>query len=103
MPIATSASVQAATLRAAAFLRRAALPLALLLLVPASAVAGGTKSPEPASSIPLSWASPHWSTGQVNYSVDQGPLSASVTNQQATAMVDAAAALWSAVSPPALR
>jgi hypothetical protein len=39
----------------------------------------------------------HWAGGQVNYSVDQGPLSSSVTNQQATAMVDAAAALWSAV------
>ena len=39
----------------------------------------------------------HWSGGQVNYSVDQGPLSATVTNQQAVAMVDAAAALWSTV------
>jgi hypothetical protein len=39
----------------------------------------------------------HWSGGQVNYYVDQGPLSSGVTNQQATAMVDAAAALWSAV------
>src|SRR5208282_3892614 len=39
----------------------------------------------------------HWSGGQVNYYVDQGPLSSSVTNAQATAMVDAAAALWSAV------
>ncbi len=40
----------------------------------------------------------HWSGGQLNYSVDQGPLSSTVTNQQATAMVDAAVALWSAVS-----
>jgi hypothetical protein len=39
----------------------------------------------------------HWAGGQVNYFVDQGPLNASVSNQQATAMVDAAAALWSAV------
>lgn len=38
-----------------------------------------------------------WSGGQVRYYVDQGPLSGSVTNQQATALVDAAAALWSAV------
>ena len=100
MPIATSASVQAATLRAAAFLRRAALPLALLLLVPASAVAGGPKYIAGTSFFnPAVVGQPvHWSTGQVNYSVDQGPLSASVTNQQATAMVDAAAALWSAVS-----
>jgi hypothetical protein len=39
----------------------------------------------------------HWAAGKVNYYVDQGPLSALVSNQQATAMVDAAAALWSAV------
>ena len=39
----------------------------------------------------------HWANGQIRYYVDQGPLSASVTNQQATAMVDAAAALWNAV------
>ncbi|MGB6859289.1 MAG: IPT/TIG domain-containing protein [Terracidiphilus sp.] len=39
----------------------------------------------------------HWASGQVNYYVDQGPLSSSVTNAQATTMVDAAAALWSAV------
>jgi hypothetical protein len=40
----------------------------------------------------------HWAGGQINYYVDQGPLSSFVSNQQATAMVDAAAALWSAVS-----
>jgi len=40
----------------------------------------------------------HWAGGQVNYFVDQGPLNGSVTHEQATAMVDAAAALWSAVS-----
>lgn len=39
----------------------------------------------------------HWAGGQVNYYVDQGPLSNTVSNQQAVAMVDAAAALWSAV------
>ncbi len=39
----------------------------------------------------------HWSGGQLNYYVDQGPLSNTVTNQQAVAMVDAAAASWSAV------
>jgi hypothetical protein len=39
----------------------------------------------------------HWAGGQVNYYLDQGALSATVTNQQAVAMVDAAAALWSAV------
>jgi hypothetical protein len=44
----------------------------------------------------------HWAGGQVNYYVDQGPLSATVSNQQATAMVDAAAALWSAVPTAAV-
>jgi hypothetical protein len=39
----------------------------------------------------------HWARGQVNYFVDQGPLNGSNNNQQAAAMVDAAAALWSAV------
>ena len=39
----------------------------------------------------------HWAGGQVNYYVDQGPLNDGVSNKQATAMVDAAAALWSAV------
>ena len=39
----------------------------------------------------------HWAGGIVHYYVDQGPLSGQVSNQQATAMVDAAAALWSAV------
>jgi hypothetical protein len=39
----------------------------------------------------------HWSGGRVSYYVDQGPLNRTVTNQQATAMVDAAAALWSAI------
>ncbi|HVZ83791.1 MAG TPA: IPT/TIG domain-containing protein [Terracidiphilus sp.] len=38
-----------------------------------------------------------WANGQVSYFVDQGALSATVTSQQAVAMVDAAAALWSAV------
>ena len=39
----------------------------------------------------------HWSGGVVNYYIDQGPLNSQISNQQATAMVDAAAALWSAV------
>ncbi len=39
----------------------------------------------------------HWAGGQVNYYVDQGPLNDSIGNQQAIAMVDAAAALWNAV------
>lgn len=36
-----------------------------------------------------------WADGHVSYYVDQGPLNASVSNQQATAMIDAAAAVWS--------
>ena len=79
--------------------RRAALPLALLLLVPACAIAGGPKYIAGTSFFnPAVVGQPvHWASGQVNYFVDQGPLSGSVSNQQATAMVDAAAALWSAV------
>jgi hypothetical protein len=38
-----------------------------------------------------------WSGGAVHYFVDQGPLNSQISNQQATAMVDAAAAIWSAV------
>jgi len=39
----------------------------------------------------------HWSRGMVHYYVDQGPLNNQVSNQDATAMVDAAASIWSAV------
>lgn len=39
----------------------------------------------------------HWAGGQLNYYVDQGPLSLTVTHAQAVAMVDAAAALWGTV------
>ena len=39
----------------------------------------------------------HWAGGKIDYYVDQGPLSTTVTNAQATAMVDTAAAAWSAV------
>jgi IPT/TIG domain len=39
----------------------------------------------------------HWAGGQLMYYVDRGPLNSGISNQQATAMVDAAAALWSAV------
>lgn len=55
-------------------------------------VAGSTYFSASAMGEPL-----HWAGGQVTYFVDQGDLSATVTNQQAVAMVDAAAALWSAV------
>ena len=72
---------------------------ALLALAPQDAIAGGPKYVAGISyfdpgvvGLPV-----HWSGGQMNYYVDQGPLSGSVTNAQATAMVDAAAAIWSAV------
>ena len=73
---------------------------AAFLLVPAVALAGGPKYVAGASYFnPASMGQPvHWPGGKVSYYVDQGDLSGSVTNQQATAMVDAAAALWSAVS-----
>jgi hypothetical protein len=85
-----------------AFWRSAATRLlgaVLLLLAPAVAVAGGPKYVAGVSFFdPGVLGRPiHWANGQVKYWVDRGPLSSTVTNQQATAMVDAAAALWSAV------
>ena len=44
----------------------------------------------------------HWAGGLNGYYVDRGPLNSSVSNQQATAMVDAAAALWSAIPTAAV-
>ncbi|MGA3135161.1 MAG: IPT/TIG domain-containing protein [Terracidiphilus sp.] len=87
---------------ASAYLRTAAahsFALALLLLAPAAALAGGPKYVAGVSFFnPAALGQPlHWAGGQVSYYVDQGPLNASVSNQQATAMVDAAAALWSAI------
>ncbi|MGC1423805.1 MAG: IPT/TIG domain-containing protein [Terracidiphilus sp.] len=38
-----------------------------------------------------------WSGGVVNFYVDEGPLNSQISNQQATTMVDTAAALWSAL------
>jgi hypothetical protein len=79
--------------------RRTAAWLTALLLVPASAVAGGPKYVAGVSYFnPGVVGQPlHWANGELNYYVDQGPLNASVTNAQAKAMVDAAAALWNAV------
>ena len=79
---------------------RRLLPLlALTLLTATIALAGGPKFIAGSSFFnPGVQGQPiHWANGQLNYYVDQGPLYASVSNQQATAMVDAAAALWSAV------
>ncbi|MGD0548409.1 MAG: hypothetical protein ABR991_11355, partial [Terracidiphilus sp.] len=71
----------------------------LLVLAPGTAVAGGPKYVAGVSFFnPAEAGQPlHWASGQLNYYVDQGPLNSAVTNQQAKAMVDAAAALWSAV------
>ncbi len=79
--------------------KRTAAGLLALLLAPATVVAGGPKYVAGVSFFdPAVMGQPvHWAGGQVNYYVDQGPLSGTVNNQQATAMVDAAAALWNAV------
>jgi hypothetical protein len=71
----------------------------LVLLAPALAVAGGPKFVAGTSYFNAGVVGQpvHWANGRLNYYVDQGPLNSAVTNQQATAMVDAAAALWSAV------
>ncbi len=72
----------------------------LFFTAPAAILAGGPKFVAGTSFFnPSVLGQPiHWAQGQVNYYVDQGPLSSSVSNEQATAMVDAAAALWNAVS-----
>jgi len=81
--------------------RRAAIApcLLALALAPSAAFAGGPKFVAGVSYFNrgVMGQPVHWLNGQVNYYVDQGPLNSSVSNQQATAMVDAAAALWSAV------
>jgi hypothetical protein len=85
----------------AATLSRFALAL---LLAPTAALAGGPKYVAGVSFFnPGVVGQPvHWSGGQVNYYVDRGPLNSALSNQQATAMVDAAAALWSAVPTAAV-
>ncbi len=78
--------------------------LLILAFCPATAHSGGPKYVAGVSFFnPANLGQPiHWSSGQLNYYVDQGPLNASVSNQQATAMVDAAAALWSAIPTAAV-
>jgi hypothetical protein len=78
--------------------------LLIALLIPAAALAGGPKYVAGTSYFnAASVGQPvHWAGGTVRYSVDEGPLNASISNQQATAMVDAAAALWSAVPTAAV-
>lgn len=99
MSITTFTSAHAAAFRRELY-RCAAFRLVLFVLAPAFAVAGGPKYVAGISFFnPAVAGQPvHWAGGQVNYSVDEGSLSSTVTHQQATTMVDAAAALWSAVS-----
>jgi len=80
-------------------LARFALVVLVALLAAQPAVAGGPKYVAGTSFFNPGVAGQpvHWANGQVDYYVDQGPLNSAVTNQQAVAMVDAAAALWSAV------
>jgi len=77
----------------------ACLLASLAVLAPESALAGGPREVAGVSGFnPAAVGQPlHWANGQLNYFIDQGSLNGSVTNQQATAMVDAAAALWSAI------
>ena len=96
-----SAPARAATPNGLALFRhqfRCLVALAIVLL-PQAILAGGPKFIAGSSYFnPAATGQPvHWAGGHVNYYVDQRPLNASVSNQQATAMVDAAAALWSAV------
>jgi hypothetical protein len=71
----------------------------LLALAQTAAFAGGPKYVAGTSffNAAVEGEPVHWAGGKVNYYVDQGPLNSAIDNQQATAMVDAAAALWSAV------
>lgn len=74
------------------------------IFMPVSLVAGGPKYIAGTSFFnPAVLGQPvHWRGGVVRYYVDQGSLNAQITNQQATAMVDAAASIWSAVPTAAV-
>jgi hypothetical protein len=79
--------------------------LALLIpLAPSALLAGGPKWIAGSSYFdPAVMGKPvHWA-GPLNYYVDRGPLNNLINNQQATAMVDSAAALWSSVPTAAIR
>jgi len=73
---------------------------AVLLVAPMAGLAGGPKYVAGVTYFnPGVVGQPvHWASGSVNYFVDQGPLNSEVTHEQAVAMVDAAAALWSGVA-----
>ncbi|MFP5276524.1 MAG: IPT/TIG domain-containing protein [Acidobacteriota bacterium] len=84
--------------------RRLVLAGAVLLSVAPFLYAGGPRAIAGVSSFdPAVVGHPVvWPNGQVRYYVDQGPLSASISNRQAVAMVDAAAALWNAIPTAAI-
>jgi hypothetical protein len=100
VPITTPAPAHIASPRHCAVRRLTISVLGLsLFLAPSCVLAGGPKYVAGTSffNAAVLGQPVHWASGQVNYYVDRSPLNGSVTNQQATAMVDAAAALWSAV------
>ena len=74
-------------------------PLILAVFAPIAVWAGGPKYVAGSSYFdPAVLGKPvHWAGGVVNYYVDMGPLNGQIANQQAIAMVDAAASLWNAV------
>jgi hypothetical protein len=73
--------------------------IVLLAIAPQNLVAGGPKYIAGSTYFNSSvMGQPiHWNNGQLNYYVDQGELSSYMNNSQARAMVDAAAAEWSAI------
>lgn len=74
------------------------------LFTPALAIAGGPKFVAGTVYFNPSVAGQpvHWAGGIVNYYVDQGPLNSLIGHRQATAMVDAAAAIWNSVPTAAV-
>jgi hypothetical protein len=84
--------------------RRVLLPAVLVVILPRILFAGGPRLVAGSAYFDSSvMGKPiHWASGRIEYYVDQGPLSASVTHDQAVAMVDAAAGLWSGVATAAV-
>ncbi|MGA9586180.1 MAG: IPT/TIG domain-containing protein [Terracidiphilus sp.] len=84
--------------------RFAIVILAAAIATPAAPAGGPKYVAGTAYFNPAVWGqSVHWSGGVVNYYVDQGPLNGQIDNQQATTMVDMAAALWSSVPTAGVR
>lgn len=84
--------------------RAVCFAVAVAFMVPVSASAGGPRLVAGSTyfNAGVMGKPIHWRGGKVNYFVDQGPLSGTVNHQQAVDMVDAAAALWSAVPTAAV-